>query len=95
MEFEWDAKKARENIKKHKVSFAEACESFEDPNGFVLEDTVHSQSEDRFYWIGKSSSGKILTTRFTMRKRNIRIIGSAEWREFKVIYNEKTKLEKS
>jgi uncharacterized DUF497 family protein len=95
VEFEWDAKKARENLQKHKVSFAEACESFEDPQGFVLEDTEHSKEEDRFYWVGKSSSGRILTTRFTMRRGNIRIIGSAEWREFREIYNEKTKSEKS
>jgi len=95
VEFEWDAKKAKENLKKHRVSFAEACESFEDPNGFVLEDSEHSQEEDRFYWVGKTSAGKILTTRFTMRKGNIRIIGAAEWREFRVIYNEKTKSKKS
>jgi uncharacterized protein len=82
MEFEWDAEKARENLRKHKVNFAEACESFDDPKGFVMEDTVHSQREERFYWVGKSSSGKILTTRFTIRNTVIRIIGSAEWREF-------------
>jgi len=95
VEFEWDAKKARENIKKHRVSFAEACDSFEDPDGFVLEDTEHSQDEDRFYWVGKSSLGNILTTRFTIRQGKIRIIGSAKWREFKAMYNEKTKSKKS
>lgn len=95
MEFEWDANKDRANIKKHGVSFADACESFGDSRGFVLEDTEHSKDEERFYWVGKSSSGKILTTRFTIRKGRIRIIGAAEWREFKAIYNEKTKSQES
>lgn len=92
MEFEWDAKKEKENLRKHKVSFLEAVESFSDPNGFALIDERHSSTEKRFYWVGKISSGKVLTTRFTRRVGKIRIIGSAEWREFRRMYNEKTKL---
>lgn len=95
MEFEWDADKAQENLRKHKVSFTEACESFSDPEGFVLEDTKHSDEEDRFYWIGKTTEGRVLTTRYTMRGKKIRIIGFGEWREFKGLYNEKTKCKES
>ena len=95
MEFEWDEEKAEENLRKHKVSFAEAAESFSDPDGFVLRDDKHSITEERLYWIGKAFSGKILTTRFTKRAEKIRIIGSAEWREFKGLYHEKTKSKKS
>ena len=91
MEFEWDAKKEQENLRKHKVSFLEAVESFSDPLGFALTDKRHSGTEDRFYWVGKTPSGKVLTTRFTRRLGKIRIIGSAEWREFRSMYNEKTK----
>ena len=95
MDFEWDAGKAEENLRKHKVSFSEAVETFSDPMGFVLKNEKHSSKEQRFYWIGKSDSGRILTTRFTRRGDKIRIIGSAEWREFRRMYNEKTKLEES
>ena len=95
MEFEWDANKAEINLKKHKVSFTEAVSSFSDPDGFVLKSEKHSNIEERFYWIGKGESGRILTTRFTRRGEKIRIIGSAEWREFRTLYNEKTKLKKS
>ena len=44
-----------------------------------------------FYWVGKRSSGRVLTTRFTRRGTKIRIIGSAEWREFRRLYSEKAK----
>jgi uncharacterized DUF497 family protein len=95
MDFEWDADKAEENFRKNKFSFSEAVESFSDPNGFALRDDMHSQGEERLYWLGKSGSGKILTTRFTKREGKIRIIGSAEWRDFKRLYNEKAKPKKS
>ena len=83
MEFEWDASTEAENLRKHKISFAEAVESFYDPAGFVVVDVRHSEVEQRFYWIGKSSSDRVITTRFTRRGAKIRIIGSAEWREFR------------
>jgi uncharacterized DUF497 family protein len=68
-----------------------AAETFSDPRGFVMSDRKHSTSEERFYWIGMSESGRIPTTRYTKRGGKIRIIGSGEWREFKRIYNEKAK----
>lgn len=95
MEFEWDAENAEENLRKHKVSFTEACESYSDPEGFVLEDEKHSTEEERFYWIGTSTSERVLTTRFTRRRGKIRIIGSGEWREFRKLYDENTKHKKS
>ena len=86
MNFEWDESKADENLLKHGVSFAEAVESFSEPDGFALDDVKHSKSEKRHYWVGKSTRGRVLTTRYTRRGANIRIIGSAEWREFKDLY---------
>jgi uncharacterized DUF497 family protein len=73
------------------VSFAEAVESFFDPHGLLLVDEKHSTAEERFYWVGKCASGRVLTTRFTRRGPQVRIIGSAEWREFRRLYNEKAK----
>jgi uncharacterized DUF497 family protein len=52
-------------MRKHKITFLEVVELFSDPNGFLMIDEKHSKSEERFYWIGKISSGKVLTTRFT------------------------------
>lgn len=77
------------------VSFSEAAECFQDPVGFMMEDQKHSAKEPRHYWIGQSSSGKILTVRYTRRGSAIRIFGAAEWREFRELYNEKTKSKRS
>ncbi|MBN1114818.1 MAG: BrnT family toxin [Oligoflexia bacterium] len=91
MEFEWDNRKEKENITKHKVCFSEAVDSFFDPGGFKLMDTEHSNSEERFYWVGKTKDDRVLTTYFTIRGNKIRIIGSAEWRKFRRLYYETTK----
>ena len=90
VEFEWDLEKEIQNIRKHRVSFTEAVESFLDPYGFQLTDIKHSVQENRLYWVGRVSTGRILTTRFTKRGNKIRIIGSAEWRKFRRLYNETT-----
>jgi uncharacterized DUF497 family protein len=90
VEFEWDFAKEIENLQKHDISFFEAVDSFSDPDRFQLEDAKHSQTETRLFWVGKSGSGKILTTRFTLRGNVIRIFGSASWRRFRRLYNETT-----
>ena len=90
MEFEWDLSKEMEDLKKHGISFVEAVESFIDPDGFQLKDIKHSTEETRFFWVGKSRSGKVLTTRFTRRGDVIRIFGAASWRKFGRLYNERT-----
>lgn len=91
MEFEWDNSKEEENIKKHGVSFNESASTFFDPQGIRLQDTAHSHVEERFYWIGESDKGRIITTYFTARGDKIRIIGCAEWRKFRRIYYEAAK----
>jgi uncharacterized protein len=91
VEFEWGAAKELANISKHKASFTEAVETFFDPNSFQMTDLKHSGREPRYYWIGKSNHGRILTTWFTKRGATIRIIGSAQWRQFQRLYNETTK----
>ena len=86
MEFEWDHLKAKRNLQKHKISFEEAIETFSDPAGIQLDDYHHSQAEARFYWIGKTEDGRILTSWFTRRDKTIRIIGCANWRKFRRYY---------
>jgi len=90
VEFEWDADKELVNIRKHQVSFAEAVETFFDERGIQLVDRKHSDQESRFYWVGKSNRGRILTTWFTKRGMVLRIIGCAEWRRFRRLYDETT-----
>ncbi len=93
MQFQWDRIKEKENIKKHKVNFTEAISTFSDPKGLEFDDETHSQIEKRFYRVGKSNTGRILTTYYTERNQIIRIIGCAEWRKFRRLYHETTKIE--
>ncbi len=79
--FEWDARKANSNLKKHRVSFEEAKTTFNDPHLITYSDNFHSDREDRFISIGYSSKSRILLTVHTERRENdsvlvIRIISS-------------------
>ena len=47
--FEWDLAKAKQNSRKHKVSFERATTVFRDPNQISIFDEDHSNDEDR--WI--------------------------------------------
>lgn len=91
MEFEWDLTKYLENLRKNRVSFMEAVSTFSDPIGIQVADEAHSDLEPRYYWIGKSRDGRILTTRFTLRDGKVRIFGSADWRKFRRLYHEAAK----
>lgn len=90
MEFEWDAIKEVTNLKKHGIPFADSMETFFDPKGFQMVDRKHSSTEVRLYWVGKTRAGQVLTTWFTRRGKAIRIIGCAEWRKFRRLYDETT-----
>lgn len=58
--FEWDANKAKENLRKHKVSFEEARTIFNDPLVVTFPDEEHSQHEERLISIGLSARNKLL-----------------------------------
>ncbi len=58
MQFEWDPKKAKSNVKKHGVSFEEAVTVFYDPLSATLDDPDHSGDELRFVTIGFSSGNR-------------------------------------
>jgi uncharacterized DUF497 family protein len=58
--FEWDANKARENLRKHKISFEEAKTIFNDPLLLTFPDEEHSQNEERLISIGLSAKSNLL-----------------------------------
>jgi uncharacterized DUF497 family protein len=72
--FEWDNRKARQNLGKHGVSFEEAATVFGDPLSLTITDPVHSDHEERFIIIGESIQGRLLVVIHTERGDNIRII---------------------
>jgi hypothetical protein len=66
--FEWDAKKAKANRKKHRVSFEEAKTIFNDPLLVTFPDEEHSEAEERFISIGMSASHRVLLAVHTERE---------------------------
>ena len=58
--FEWDSKKAKSNIIKHKVSFENASFVFKDKNAISIYDEEHSINEDRWITIGLDNRTKTL-----------------------------------
>jgi hypothetical protein len=60
-EFEWDAKKAEENVKKHGVAFEEALTVFADPLASIFDDPDHSGDEQRELIIGHSAAQRLLS----------------------------------
>jgi uncharacterized protein len=78
MQFEWDPRKAKENQKKHGVSFDEAVTAFYDPLSATFDDPDHSVAEKRFITIGYSSKPRLLIVAHTERGRNARIISARQ-----------------
>ena len=60
LRFEWDPRKAAENLRKHGVSFAEAETVFSDEYGLLIDDPEHSLDEDRFVLLGVSAASRLL-----------------------------------
>jgi uncharacterized protein len=84
-DFEWDDRKNLDNIIKHGVSFHDAQRAFLDEHRIIFEDPRHSNSELRYFCLGKMR-GKIMTVRFTYRDGKIRIFGAGYWRKGKKAY---------
>ena len=88
--FDWDKGNARKNDK-HGVSMAEAEQVFFNRPLLLLPDPRHSQSESRFYALGKSDNGRALHITFTLRGggKLIRVISARDMhRKERTIYEQ-------
>ncbi|MBK8232493.1 MAG: BrnT family toxin [Candidatus Eisenbacteria bacterium] len=76
MLFQWDADKARLNLRKHRVDFEDACTIFGDPFEITIVDPDHSRDEQRFLSVGRAHDGKLYTVSYTERGAHIRLISA-------------------
>lgn len=75
--FDWDEKKLRDNVTKHRVSFYEATTVFSSFLPLLTEyDNQHSQDEERYKTIGYSNKKRLLVVIHTDRGNKIRIISA-------------------
>ncbi|HYA18296.1 MAG TPA: BrnT family toxin [Bryobacteraceae bacterium] len=75
MRFEWDARKAQLNLRKHRVDFADAATVFEDERALTMPDTL-SVDEERWITLGMDALGRILVVVYTWRAESIRLISA-------------------
>jgi uncharacterized DUF497 family protein len=88
--FVWNGVKEKANVRKHGLGFEDAAKAFADPWRILAKDDTHSLEEERLFCIG-SVNGRIATVRFTLRGKDIRILGAGFWRKGRRVY-EKTNL---
>jgi hypothetical protein len=80
-DFEWDPAKAKQNLRKHRVSFERAATVFLDPYALSIFDPEHSAGEDRWITLGMDRQGVTLVVSHTFREvdeqtASVRIITS-------------------
>lgn len=66
--FEWDPRKAKENLRNHRMSFERAATIFRDPWMLSIFDTAHSHEEDRWITLGLDRSGSLLVVVHTFHE---------------------------
>jgi uncharacterized DUF497 family protein len=72
--YQWDREKARANLLKHGVSFADAVSVFSDDAALTIEDD--DPDEQRFVTIGIDILGRHLVVVYTWRGQDIRVISA-------------------
>ncbi len=76
MIYEWDPRKAKENLRKHGVSFEEAAAVFLDPLALTFPDPDHSDEEDREITIGITTKHRVVFVSQCQRGDRIRLISA-------------------
>ncbi|GJI91476.1 BrnT family toxin [Duganella hordei] len=75
IDIEFDPAKARANLRKHKVSFAQAEEALNDPMAVTIKDD-DSMGEQRFVTLGADANARILVVIHTPRGDRTRLISA-------------------
>ncbi|HEX2205037.1 MAG TPA: BrnT family toxin [Longimicrobium sp.] len=74
MRFEWDWRKAKANLQKHRVRFEDAVGVFYDEQAVTVDDPC--DEEERFVTIGMDNLGLLVVVVYTWRGEAIRLISA-------------------
>ncbi len=86
--FEWDKGNIDKNWIKHKVSSSECEQIFFNRPLLIQDDILHSESEERFYALGKTDTNRFLFVVLTTRNNLIRVISARDMsRKERRMYN--------
>jgi uncharacterized DUF497 family protein len=75
-DFEWDAAKARANLRKHGIDFADVAPVFEDEHAITIRDELSAVDEQRFLTVGRDARGRVVVVAYTWRGSTIRIVSA-------------------
>lgn len=76
--FEWDKYNSEKIEKKHDVTSVECEQVFFNLPVIAGDDEKHSETENRFYVLGQTNSGRLLFLAFTIRKDKLRVISARD-----------------
>lgn len=90
--FQWDKGNSRKNWLSHQVTDAECEQVFFNKPLIVADDPKHSQTEKRWYVLGRTDSNRLLFVVFTIRRNLIRVISTRDMnKKERSIYHEQAK----
>jgi len=76
IKFKWDPRKARRNLRKHGIDFAEASTVFADTLSITIPDPDHSEAEERWVTMGLSTRQRLLAVIHTDDGETSRLISA-------------------
>lgn len=76
--FDWDSGNVNKNWIKHQVTPSECEETFFNQPLVIRPDVKHSDSESRYYLLGRTNTGRELFLVFTLRRKKIRVISARD-----------------
>ena len=76
--FEWDEYNCEKIKTKHKVTPVECEQVFFNLPVIAGNDEKHSETENRFYVLGQTDSGRLIFLVFTVRKNRLRVISARD-----------------
>jgi uncharacterized DUF497 family protein len=76
IKFDWDKRKAQDNLRKHRIDFNEASTVFADTLSITIPDPDHSDDEERWVTMGLSNRHRLLVVVHTEEDETIRIISA-------------------
>jgi hypothetical protein len=76
VDFEWDAQKARSNLRRHGVDLAGTVAVFEDEQALTMRDELTAIDEQRWLSLGRDVRGRIVVVAYTWREARIRLFSA-------------------
>jgi uncharacterized protein len=90
--FQWDPGNSNKNLIKHSVTNPECEQVFFNQPMIVVDDTKHSEKENRWFLLGRTDQDRFLFIVFTIRQELIRVISARDMnKKEREIYNEEIK----